>query len=487
MKNIAILLAILLTSFTVWSAAPTVSNVQILGEAAYNGSATTVGSYTVGSFLTGIYDYTDPDDEADESTYQWYRDGVAIAGATSIRYEIVAADEGTDITLEVTAVDASNPTGEVGNTLASSNFKTVSTVTHDNTGTADIIYTSGTHDYLNVVLGNSVKIDLSGGAELTIHGDLDANNGDSIIVRAGSTLNVNGQFITDNNIVVVVEDGAFFNVYSGFTAKNNTVLTVSGNVNIVGDLTVNNNAGLTVNGTGTMDVDGDINFGNGTNTLEVNGTMTVTGDITGSADLSGTGSLTVDGTIGGDITDTTGGSVLPIELVFFEAKASSNGVNLTWQTASEKNNDFFTIERSVDGISFLAISTVSAIGTSYNPLNYSYFDESPVSGIFYYRLRQTDYNGESTTFAIITVNVNAGDSTSSVSVKNINNRILVDLGQVYDNIHYLIADANGNIVDKQLLGTTDAININMTTNPLGIYIIMINNNKGFFYSHKLKF
>lgn len=84
---------------------------------------------------------------------------------------------------------------------------------------------------------------------------------------------------------------------------------------------------------------------------------------------------------------------LPIELLTFEAYKDDDAVQLKWTTASEKNNDFFTIERTVDGTSFEVITTVKGSGNSTSTLNYSTLDTKPYIGLAYYRLKQTDYDG----------------------------------------------------------------------------------------------
>ncbi len=86
---------------------------------------------------------------------------------------------------------------------------------------------------------------------------------------------------------------------------------------------------------------------------------------------------------------------LPIQLLHFNAYFHSNGsVVLDWQTASEIQNDYFTIERSMDGHSFEAVKNIDGAGTSSMVLNYSEIDKSPYLGLSYYRLKQTDFDGQ---------------------------------------------------------------------------------------------
>ena len=86
-------------------------------------------------------------------------------------------------------------------------------------------------------------------------------------------------------------------------------------------------------------------------------------------------------------------SPLPVELLNFNAELKDRIVNLTWQTASEHNNDFFTVERSADGFNFEPILHKDGAGNSTTLLSYSDKDLQPLEGVSYYRLKQTDFDG----------------------------------------------------------------------------------------------
>lgn len=89
------------------------------------------------------------------------------------------------------------------------------------------------------------------------------------------------------------------------------------------------------------------------------------------------------------------GSPLPIELLQFTALLNKNKeVDLKWTTASEINNDYFTVERSTDGKTFEAIGVLDGAGNSSAMLAYSLTDKNPIKGISFYRLMQTDFNGD---------------------------------------------------------------------------------------------
>jgi len=90
---------------------------------------------------------------------------------------------------------------------------------------------------------------------------------------------------------------------------------------------------------------------------------------------------------------------LPVVLGNFEAECAKEGVKIRWTTVSEVNNAYFTIERSADADTWETLTQVNGAGNSNTPLEYSITDDRPLNGISYYRLRQTDYNGDKETFA----------------------------------------------------------------------------------------
>ena len=86
-------------------------------------------------------------------------------------------------------------------------------------------------------------------------------------------------------------------------------------------------------------------------------------------------------------------NALPIDFVNFNAEPVDLAVQLTWETSAEVNNDYFTIERSPDGINWEEIQIIKGAGTSNMSKEYFSTDEQPLYGMSYYRLKQTDFNG----------------------------------------------------------------------------------------------
>ena len=84
---------------------------------------------------------------------------------------------------------------------------------------------------------------------------------------------------------------------------------------------------------------------------------------------------------------------LPIELIGFSGKKENNKVVLKWETGTETNNNFFTIERSSDGKTFNKPANIPGAGNSEVTIDYSYEDAKPLNGTNYYILMQTDFDG----------------------------------------------------------------------------------------------
>jgi hypothetical protein len=135
-----------------------------------------------------------------------------------------------------------------------------------------------------------------------------------------------------------------------------------------------------------------VNHGNGGTTgTAANGTVISAGVITSFSPI----------TLGSSGLD----NPLPVELLSFNATAENEKVNLKWITASELNNDFFTVQHSTDGVEFTSLGNVAGQGTKQSATTYNFVDASPMAGINYYRLKQTDFDGTSSYSNIIAINL----------------------------------------------------------------------------------
>lgn len=115
---------------------------------------------------------------------------------------------------------------------------------------------------------------------------------------------------------------------------------------------------------------------------------------------------------------------LPIELSSFTGEYGERGNLLKWETATEKNNSYFDIERSTDGVDWEKISNVPGAGTTLEPQYYSVYDNSFEHTVNYYRLKQADHDGVEKLSGIVTID-------NSLKRKTLE-KIVNTMGQIVD-------------------------------------------------------
>lgn len=107
-------------------------------------------------------------------------------------------------------------------------------------------------------------------------------------------------------------------------------------------------------------------------------------------------------------------NLLPVELVYFKGEHEGNQVLLTWKTASEINNDYFQVERSIDTKTWSAVGRVTGSGSTNTPVSYSFSDQESHTGTSYYRLKQVDFDGSFSYSDVVAVYIPAGHETQFV-------------------------------------------------------------------------
>ncbi|HNP18136.1 MAG TPA: T9SS type A sorting domain-containing protein [Fulvivirga sp.] len=277
----------------------------------------------------------------------------------------------------------------LGGNIANSISNDVITKTSGNPkfGNGEIITVDGNYSVGNMTFANQT---------LTLASPNTLNLGSQALFDAATYKN----FTATNNATINVPSGATMIIYGDLNAVNGLKINVEGTFTVKGDFTAGNNAGIVVSGSGTIAVDGDLSLGGGTTS------------ITGPP-----GSIYVGGTCSAG-NGACGSSALPIELAYFKAIRINDMVKLNWKTASEVNNDYYSLERSVDGLEYELISTLPGAGNSSSILEYSYIDRFPLFGRSYYRLSQTDFDGTSETFKPITVEVTSLVEGSKLKLSN---------------------------------------------------------------------
>ncbi len=195
-------------------------------------------------------------------------------------------------------------------------------------------------------------------------------------------------------------------------------------------------------------VDGDIIGGTETGLLPIKksgttwykpiGSSFTTGTAEGNGSVNiGTNTLTWSSltTYSDDGAAVVGLVTLPIETITFSGKKVGKNNELTWETVSEFNNDFFMIEKTIDGENFKCVGYVNGAGNSTSYSTYSLVDYDVKEVINYYRLRQTDFDGKYLISEMITID-------------------------------------NQNIIDKQISSFTDIIGQKVNEFYHGIVIII---------------
>lgn len=108
---------------------------------------------------------------------------------------------------------------------------------------------------------------------------------------------------------------------------------------------------------------------------------------------------------GCDICNASSSTILPVELAFFKGELGQKElVTLKWQTLSEKNNDRFSIEHSIEGEVFNRIGEIDGAGTTTEIQNYTFTHHTPSAGVNYYRLKQVDFDGTFEYSKVVAIN-----------------------------------------------------------------------------------
>ncbi len=142
----------------------------------------------------------------------------------------------------------------------------------------------------------------------------------------------------------------------------------------------------------------------------------------------------------------TAANPLPIELIHFTARPNGKAVDLTWATATEKDNDYFTVERSRDGTRFDPLLRVPGAGNSTETLYYYEVDERPLPGVSYYRLKQTDYDGTFSYSNVVAVRMPVDDKAFAVFPNPADDYFLLETGPDPAQLRYRLLNSMGQTV-----------------------------------------
>ncbi|OAQ38846.1 hypothetical protein A5893_12435 [Pedobacter psychrophilus] len=169
------------------------------------------------------------------------------------------------------------------------------------------------------------------------------------------------------------------------------------------------------------------------------------------------------------------GGTLPVSFISFDAKLNNAGsIDLTWLTASEKNNSYFTVLKSTDGMNFNELAKISGSGNSDKQNRYQTEDKNPANGNNYYQLVQYDFDGKATVLATKVVRVSLAVTTEvSVYPNPIQDVVNVKFETGRFSSIKLI-DMNGKVLMlKPIDGKQSLMSLEMVDLPAASYIIRL--------------
>ncbi len=159
---------------------------------------------------------------------------------------------------------------------------------------------------------------------------------------------------------------------------------------------------------------------------------------------------------------------LPVELISLEGSAEAEGNLIKWTTASEIENDYFTLSSSLNGVDFVEIATISGNGTTANVNNYAHLDRNAESGITYYQLKQTDFDGSNEVIGVVAIE--RGEAVSAVSIFPNPVVDVINITGTVEAITLNVYDLNGKLV-YTIADTREQINLSSLSS--GTYVIEI--------------
>jgi hypothetical protein len=165
-------------------------------------------------------------------------------------------------------------------------------------------------------------------------------------------------------------------------------------------------------------------------------------------------------------------SVAPVQLISFTGNLNEGRTILDWVTVTEINNDYFSVERSIDGINFESIARVTGAGNKNGVTLYSFADENTPSGKVYYRLSQFDFNGDHTESSIVTVNNEAIVSLKVAPNPFNNSTELHIVTHENEKAKVKITDLSGLVVYEAILNTNERNSVGERLTA-GVYLLQV--------------
>ncbi len=168
---------------------------------------------------------------------------------------------------------------------------------------------------------------------------------------------------------------------------------------------------------------------------------------------------------------------LPVELISYIGEVKADGNLLKWQTATEINNDYFTLEHSTDGVNFSTLEYINGAGTISTIQSYEFLHKDAPAGLSYYRLSQTDFDG--TTYQEGVVSLTRGETMlqlTNILPNPATDLVTVSFSSTVEQVSIDLTDLTGRSLRSEIVNTVNGLNtynINIESLAAGIYFITI--------------
>lgn len=165
--------------------------------------------------------------------------------------------------------------------------------------------------------------------------------------------------------------------------------------------------------------------------------------------------------------------VLPIRLLDFKAVPDQWKVNVFWTTATEHDNEHFTVERSTDNEDWNGVAELPGAGNSQSLQQYATVDEHPLMGISYYRLRQIDTDGNSTLSNTVSVEFNGGSAGIQVFPNPTTGNITLVHEPELGAADVQIWNGMGQRIDVRMIRVPGRCELDLSEQVPGVYVLHI--------------
>lgn len=298
---------------------------------------------------------------------------------------------------------------------------------------------------------------------------------DGYIIRDGSLISTSnfGLTVNEGDTLVISENLSIQN--GNLTINSGGVLLLFGDATSTGNFSISLNGGDLILAGENTSINGITTNGNG-HLYVFDPSPSISGNINGSNGLEDESDLSANNPALYNFV--TGGDALPVTFLYINANAVINQIELRWATASERDNEYFEIQKSANGTVFTPLGTVSGTGNSHNISRYSFIDRSPASGANYYRIKQVDTDGTSSYSDVLVLFYNTVSDETYLYPNPSYGHVSLYIGSQFLNTptQFTLIASNGRTVEQRIIFQEHQQPINLTDDLLpGVYYVRLEN------------